>query len=184
MTVELTYHWQANNRLVEPDDLRRIGQAVARALEGLAKGTKMPRGVKPPEPPFHMNSDWCWLRVPRQCNAKVNEDVVSIQADGNQGDATLLFTEPITVGRQRLEVTANLYRTSHRKCPLQRLVYFFKNGVFTGEIVEQKGELGSQNVVRWRGPTKRKKPADAARVAVSIRNWPGTITLGRPERQE
>ncbi|MCG3178170.1 MAG: hypothetical protein BIFFINMI_00493 [Phycisphaerae bacterium] len=180
-SIELSYNWQANSRLAGPDDWRRIGQSIARALEALCRGVKPPRTVQRPDPPFHLEGGWSWLRVPRQCNAKVHDDIVSVQADGPQGYAAVLFNTAVPVGRQRFVATAALYRTSHRKCPVHRLIFFFKDGVFTGEVVEQKGELGSQSIIRWRGPTRRKRPADAARLAVVIRNWPGTLSIGRPE---
>lgn len=181
MTVELTYNWQANAKLVERDDWRRMGQALARALEAAAKGTKPPRNVRVPDPPFYLGQSWDWLQVPRQCNAKVNGEVISIQADGPQGYAALLFRRPLKIGRGRFRAVASVSRTSHKKCPVQRYTFFFRNGIFTGEVTELTSELGSQNNLQWRGPTQRKRPADEAMVAVVIRNWPGTITIQPPE---
>ncbi len=158
-----------------------MGRSLARALEDLAKGTKPPKNVRIPDPPFHMASCWDWLNVPRQCNAKVSGDVVSIQADGPQAYAALLFREPIKLGRDRFRAEAQISRTSHRKSPIHRYTFFFRKGVFTGEVTEQSSELGSQSKIQWRGPTKRKRPADEARVAVVIRNFPGTLTIHRPE---
>ncbi|MDD4888779.1 MAG: M14 family zinc carboxypeptidase [Phycisphaerae bacterium] len=180
-TIELTYNWQGNNQLATPDDWRRIGQAAAKAIESLARGAKLPPGVRPPDPPYYLSPFWAWLNVPRECNAKVNEELVSIQADGPQGYAALLFSEPIPLGRGRFSAAAEVYRTSHGKCPATRLIFFFKNGIFTGEVCEQVGELSGQAELHWRGPATRKHPADSARLGVTIRNWPGTLTIAKPK---
>jgi len=157
-----------------------MGEAIARALEAVARQARPLAGVRPPEPPYFLADDWGWLNVPRQCNAKVSGDRVSIQADGPQGYAAVLFRMPLPVRRGRFEAFAQVYRTSHGKCPLSRLVFFFKGGLFTGEAFEQSGELGGQDMIHWRGPAKRKFPADSAMVALVVRNWPGTLTIVRP----
>jgi hypothetical protein len=183
MSLELSYHWQVTGALAKPADWRRIGQSLARAIEATA--CKDPPAARPdaPDPPFYLSESHGWLNVPRQCTAHVNGDRISVQAEGPQGYAAILFAEPIPVKRGRFLATSSLGRTTRGRSPMHRLVFFFRDGVFTGEMFEQAGDLAGQDEIAWHGPVSRKFPADTARVAVVLRNWVGTITLAGPKAE-